>query len=207
MREPTLSAPSTSVRFLNWGARLGGLLCWLVVGLIPLSFDFFGVLPLLGMTDPASGTPDAFAPAEAAGYTLYWLVVATGIYQLVVIPEARLDATEGSLVVRGPLFTTTVPLAALDSVRIGPGVPLLASAGRSIPVYALTAPNLPEFGPFRRRLQKAFRAAVLAARDVPAPSEASNAPARTITGLSKPQVAMAIVNVAYAVYGLLSTTR
>ena len=207
MREPALNAESASVRFLNWGGRLGGVLCWLVVGLVPLTFDFFGVLPLLGMSDPVSGSPDSFSSAEAAGYTVYWLVLATCIYQLVVIPEARLSATEGSLVVRGPLFTTTVPLAAIDSVRVGPGVPLLALAGRNIPVYALTAPNLPEFGPFRRQRQKAFHAAVLAARDVPAPSGAPKAPARTITGLSKPQVAMAIVDVGYAVYGLLSVTR
>ncbi|MGO4600305.1 hypothetical protein [Terrabacter sp. 2YAF2] len=207
MTEPIPSPESVGVRFLNWGGRFGGVLAWLIVGLLPLAFDFFGVLPGVGMTDASNGAPDAFPPAEAAGYTLYWLVMATFIYQVAVIPEALLKRQEGVVVIRGSAFTTAVPLGAVDAVRVGPGVPVLAAAGQDIPVYALIAPNLPEFGPFRRRRQKAFRAAVLAAKEVHVTKTQLEAPARAITGLSKPQVAMAIVNAIYTVFGLLSTTR
>jgi len=204
--EPILSAESLSVRFLNWGGRLGAVLGWLIVGLLPLTFDFFGVLPGLGMTDPSAGAPDAFPPAEAAGYTLYWLVMATFIYQVGVIPEALLKRQEGVVAIRGSVFTTTVPLGAVDAVRVGPGVPVLTAAGQDIPVYALIAPNLPEFGPSRRRRQKAFRAAVLSAQEAHSATQLRG-PSRAVTGLSKPQIAMAIVNAIYAVFGLLSATR
>ena len=195
------------MRFLNWGGRLGGVLCWLIVGLLPLTFDFFGVLPGVGMTDPSNGAPDAFPPGEAAANTLYWLVMATGIYQVAVVPEALIQRQEGVVIIRGSVFTTTVPLGAVDAVRVGPGVPWLTAAGQDISVYALIAPNLPEFGLFRRRRQKAFRAAVLAAQETHAAKSRLNAPSRAITGLSKPQIAMAIVNAIYAIFGLLSTTR
>jgi hypothetical protein len=207
MSEPALNVESVSVRFLNWGGRLGGVLCWLAVGLLPLTFDFFGVLPVLGMIDPLDCSPEVDPPAEAAGYTLCWLVMATFIYQLVVVPEALLKRREGVVVIRGSVFTTTVPLDAVDAVRVGPGVPVLAAAGQDIPVYALIAPNLPEFGPFRRRRQKAFRAAVLAAQETGAAKTELKTPSRTMTGLSKAQVAMAFVNAVYAVWGLLTTTR
>ncbi len=206
MREPVLSTDS-GVRFLIWGGRLGGVLCWLAVGLLPLTFDFFGVLPIFGMTDPLTGSPEVFAPAEAAGFTLYWLVMATCIYQIAVVPEALLNEKEGVLVIRGTVFTTTVPLVAVDAVRVGPGVPVIAAGGRDIPVYALIAPNLPEFGRFRRRRQKAFRAAVLAAQATTDLNVQLRAPSRVVTGLSKPQVATAFVNGVYMVCGLLSTTR
>jgi hypothetical protein len=208
MSEPVLNVESVRVRFLNWGGRLGGVLCWLVAGLLPLTFDFFGVLPgPLGMIDPLDGSPDVSPPAEAAGYTLCYLVIATVVYQLAVVPEALLKRQEGVVVIRGSVFTTTVPLGAVDAVRVGPGVPVLAAAGQDIPVYALIAPNLPEFGPFRRRRQKAFRAGVLAAQETHAAQAELKAPSRTMTGLSKAQVAMAFVNAVYAVWGLLATTR
>lgn len=207
MPQPVAGAELADVRFLNWGGRLGGILCWLVAGLLPLIFDFFGVLPLFGMTDPISGAPEAFPPTEAAGYTLYWLVMATVIYQIAVIPEARLNSRDAVVVIQGSVFTTTVPLGAVDAVRVGPGVPVLAAAGQDIAVYALIAPNLPEFGPFRRRRQKAFRAAVLAAREACTAKEQPKAASKALTGLSKAQVAMVAVNGAYAAWGLLSTTH
>jgi hypothetical protein len=64
---PSASGFSTGV------GRLGGVLCWLIVGFVALLFDFFGVLGGLGMADPFDGYRDVFPPAEAAGYTsIFW---------------------------------------------------------------------------------------------------------------------------------------
>lgn len=110
---------------------------------MPLTFDFFGALPGLGMTDPLDGSPDVFPPAEAARYTLYWLVMATCIHQVVIVPEALLKQQEGVVVIRGSVFTTTVPLGAVDAVRVGPGVPVLPAAGQDIPSTPSLLPTCP----------------------------------------------------------------
>ncbi|WP_353509923.1 hypothetical protein, partial [Intrasporangium sp.] len=164
MHASALGAEPGPSRFLNWGGRLGGLLVWLGAGLLPIAYDLFDVLPVPGLIARFDATSDRFMPGEATGYTLAYLAIATVVYQAAVTPEARLNRETGGVVVVGPLFTTKIPLALVDAVRVQPGVPNVAADGRDIPVYALISSNLPELGPFRRRRQKAFRDAVLAAR-------------------------------------------
>lgn len=176
---------------------------WLGAGLLPIVYDLFGVLPVPGLIARFDATSEPFMPIEATGYSLAYLAIATVVYQAAVTPEARLDSSAGIVVVVGPLFTTTIPLALVDAVRVQPGVPDVAADGRDVPVYALIAPNVPEFGPFRRRRQKAFRDAVLVARSGLAESP-PRAITRSVTGLCGAQIALILIDIAYIVWGLAS---
>lgn len=193
-------------RFLNWGGRLGGLAAFLAAGLLPILFDVFGVLPVLGMTNPDTVASERFPPVPGAGLTLTYLAVATFIYQGAVTPEARVDAVAGVVIVRGSVFTTTIPLAATESVGVGPGAPSVTAGGRTIPNYALMAPNLPEFRWNRRRRQRAFRDAVLNARAAQVPSGRPAAVTRSVTGLAAPQLAMVALDAAYIAWGFIAST-
>lgn len=131
------------------------------------------------------------------------LALATAIYQGAVTPEARIDTLAGVVVVRGSIFTTTIPLPTVETVRVGSGLPWINTGGRNISNYALMAPNLPEFRWNRRRRQKAFRDAVLTARATHVSNDKLKAITRSVTGLAGPQIAMVAVDAAYIAWGLI----
>lgn len=207
MAQRTLSQQLGQSRFLNRGGRLGGLAAWLGAGLLPVMFDVFGILPVLGMTNPDTGAPEWLPHAAATGVTLGYLLIATAIYQGAVTPEARLDTLAGVVIVRNSVLTTTIPLAAVETIGVGPGVPWIIAGGRKVFVYGLIGPNLPEFRWNRRRRQKAFRDAVLTARAAQVTSVPPREVTRSVTGLAWPQLALVAVDVVYIACGLVASTQ
>ena len=187
----------TQVFVQPWG-RAGGVLAWLLLGLMPLGYDVFGVLPFhRGLDEPM---PDAVV------ITLGYAALSVLVFQAAVRPMVKVREDAWTLTVVGPVFTTEIPLDVVDAIRLQPGPLIVAAGGKDIPANCLMYPHIPVphfWSRYHRRL-KDHVSRLKESR--PAASRASIADLRRrLTGPHPALLTLLGIDLAYVAYGFWAT--
>lgn len=171
---------------------------WLGLGLMPIGYDVFDVLPTPHFLDERM--PDA-AVITAVYAGLSYLV-----FQAAVRPKVTVHEDTWTLTVVGPALTTEVSLDAVDVIRVQPGPLIVAAQGKDIPVYCLMSPNIP-VPRFRSHHHERLKDHVtLLKRSRPtSPSTAIVDIRRRPTRPHPVQLTMLAIHIAYLTYGAWAT--
>ncbi len=171
---------------------------WLGLGLIPLGYDVFDVLPTPHFLD--GRMPDA------ALLTGVYAALSYLVFQAAVRPKVTVHEDPWTLTVVGPAFTTEVSLDAVDAIRIQPGPLIVAAHGKDIPVYCLMSPNIPvpRFWSHHHERLKDYVTLLKHSRPT-SPSTAIAGTRRRPTRPHPAQLTMLAIHITYLTYGAWAT--